>query len=403
MIVGCVLLVDLFAGGLAAAEALTIRVREGQSLRGLAQEHLGDPDMWAEILRANGLRSITDVRPGTELIIPAAEISAANKALGTALEKLQRATEQGARLFAAAEIEEGLRLYEEGVAERKARRWGEAARLAGRASLAAATALKLAAAKRDAAAEARLSDRAGWVEGRTPRDLVWSDRSLHAVLVEAEKVRTLSASSAQITFRDDSRLRLSANSEAVIQRMRVDPLSRREEARVSLVEGDFYALLNGKSERQTFEVEVPEAQTEVDSRNFWVRRDESGAKFTNYDDGTLNVAANGATVELGRNEGTLVRTGQAPSGKIGVLPAPDLRAPEDDGEAFGGQAELAWSPLPDATGYWLELAHDPGFARMAASRWGLKEGGFATGQLELGSYYWRVAALDKFGLPGERS
>ena len=94
-------------------------------------------------------------------------------------------------------------------------------------------------------------------------------------------------------FNDDSRLRLNANSQAVIQRMRTDPLSRTEEAKVSLVEGDFYALLSGKSDRTQVRGGVPEVEADVDSRNFWVRRDDSGSKFTNYDDGTLRVAANG--------------------------------------------------------------------------------------------------------------
>ncbi len=93
---------------------------------------------------------------------------------------------------------------------------------------------------------------------------MWSERPLNTVLIEEEKVRTLSRSTAQITFRDDSRLRLNANSQAVIQRMRVDPLSREEEAKVSLVEGDFYALLAGKSQRKSFELEVPEVETEIE-------------------------------------------------------------------------------------------------------------------------------------------
>ena len=109
---------------------------------------------------------------------------------------------------------------------------------------------------------------------------------MNAVLIEEEKVRTLSRSTAQITFRDDSRLRLNANSQALIQRMRVDPLSREEEAKVSLIEGDFYALLAGKSQRKNFELEVPEVETQIDPTNFWVRRDTSGSKFTNYDQRT---------------------------------------------------------------------------------------------------------------------
>ena len=87
---------------------------------------------------------------------------------------------------------------------------------------------------------------------------------MNAILIEEEKVRTLSRSTAQITFRDESRLRLNANSQALIQRMRVDPLSREEEAKVSLIEGDFYALLAGKSQRRNFELEVPEVQTQIE-------------------------------------------------------------------------------------------------------------------------------------------
>jgi hypothetical protein len=40
---------------------------------------------------------------------------------------------------------------------------------------------------------------------------------------------------------------------------------------------------------------------------------------------------------------------------------------------------------------------------MTFSRWGLPDGRDRSAPLEVGSYYWRVVALDKFGLPGERS
>jgi hypothetical protein len=402
VVLGVMLFSAMMIGGAVAADALKVRVQPGQSLRDIAQQQLGDPDLWTEILRANGLNSVTDVQPGMELTVPAAEIAAADRALRRALAALQQATEQGARLFAAPQIEHGLALYEEGAAKRKAGQWAEAAKAAGQAQLAAGEAMKLAAAGRDAVAEARLSDREGSVEGRKPQDLVWSDRERDAALIEEEKLRTLSRSSAQITFRDDSRLRLNANSQAVIRRMRTDPLSRTEEAKVSLVEGDFYALLSGKSDRKKFELMVPDVDTEVDSRNFWVRRDESGSKFTNYDDGALRVAANGSEVTLGRNEGTLVRNGRQPTDKVGILGAVALEAPADDSRTFSADATLRWAPVPDAKGYWLELAYDQGFQRMTMSRWGLKDTSFATGPLDIGTYYWRIAALDQFGLPGDR-
>lgn len=55
-------------------EGLTVGVEEGDTLRALAAEHLGDPDLWTEILRANDPSAITDVRPGLELQIPAGEV-----------------------------------------------------------------------------------------------------------------------------------------------------------------------------------------------------------------------------------------------------------------------------------------------------------------------------------------
>jgi hypothetical protein len=402
LIVAVILGLQATAAIAAGDELLTVRVKEGQSLRDLAKQYLGDPDLWTEILRANGL-ALGDVHPGTELKIPAGRIAAANQALEAALNTIQQATEQGARLFAATEIGQAIKLRDSALAMRKAGDWDAVVKISGAAKVAADAALKAALAQRDAAADALLSDRQGWVEGQRPQDLVWSDRELNAILTEDEKVRTLSRSTAQITFRDDSRLRLNPNSQAVIQRMRVDPLSREEEAKVSLVEGDFYALLAGKSQRKSFELQVPQVQTQIQSTNFWVRHDTSGSKFANYDDRALEVSARGQSVTLGRDQATLVRSGQAPSPKMDVLPAPALSAPGDDQVAFDARVKLSWASVPEAAGYWLEVAYDPGFARMTFSRWGLAAPGFQSEPLNVGAYYWRVAALDKFGLPGARS
>ena len=109
--------------------------------------------------------------------------------------------------------------------------------------------------QRDRSAEAVVSDVQGDVEGRPPSEPRWSDRAQNDVLVEFERLRTLSDSTTQITFRDLSRLRLNPNSNATIQRMRSDPLTSGEVTKVSLVEGDFYALLNQLSDMTQFEIE----------------------------------------------------------------------------------------------------------------------------------------------------
>ena len=78
---------------------LSIVFREGQTLRSVANEYLGDPNLWPEILRVNKLTSINQIQPGVKLKIPANEISLANTAIESALLMIQKATESVYQAF----------------------------------------------------------------------------------------------------------------------------------------------------------------------------------------------------------------------------------------------------------------------------------------------------------------
>ncbi len=244
-----------------------------------------------------------------------------------------------------------------------------------------------------------LTDVHGAVEGRTPAQTAWTGRGVSDVLIEFERVRTLSASTAQITFRDLSRLRLNPNSNATIQTMRSDPLTGGEMTKVNLVEGDFYALLNQLSDRTEFEIEVGGLATSTDSTDFWVQSDRTGARFANYDEAALQVGEGENALTLGQNEGAVV--GRDGSTQItGVLDRATLLLPDQGETVFGRSAELQWDGTPDAAGYWLEVATDPAFNEMQISEWGIRETTFEAVGLDQGRFYWRIAALDGFGLPG---
>ena len=386
-----------------AFAAITITYDSKTDLRTVAKTYLGDADLWPSILQASGASRVTDLTPGQNLIVPTTEVAAARSALDVSKTRIQDANSIGAQVFAFEEIDEAIKLHDKALGFQKAGDWGGTLELALAAEGYASRAYTLAESNRDKAAEARLSDRQGWVEGQRPEDLGWQERELNAVLIEEEKVRTLSRSTAQITFRDSGRLRLNANSHAVIQRMRVDPLRNREDAKVTLVEGDFYALLGGDSDRKTLEVDVPDVNAQIDSGDFWVRQDVSGAKFTNYDDRRVEIAARGDRVELGRNEGVVIRSGETPREKIELLKTPQLLLPADDGQVFNQTADLSWTAVDQAAGYWLELSRDSNFNEMVDSVSALAETSFTLESLDTGIYYWRISALDQFGLPGPRS
>ncbi|MEP3048951.1 MAG: FecR domain-containing protein [Roseibium sp.] len=392
-----------FASAFASNAQVEVAFKSGSDLRDIAQTYLGDADLWPEILKENGFLEFTDIQSGSILTIPIDAITAARSAIAASLTKIQKANEIGAQVFAFKQIDAAITQHDEALVAEKQGIWSQALAYAVEAGDLASDAYSLALVSRDQATEARLSDRQGWVEGKRPEELGWDDRELNATLIEEEKIRTLSRSTAQITFRDSGRLRLNANSHAVIQQMRVDPLKNRGNAKVSLVEGDFYALLGGSPGRKALKVDVPDVDAQIDSGDFWVSQDKAGAKFTNYDDDKVEIAARGSSLVLGRNEGIVIRSGTAPLGKVDLLPAPVLLEPASDELVFNSVAELVWEPVDDAAGYWLEVARDPNFNQMTESATGLPDAKFLLQKLDLGDHFWRVAALDQFGLPGTRS
>ncbi len=387
----------------AADDFLIVTIGSDETIRQVADRYLSDPDLWPEILKTSGIDSIADLKPGMELRVPVNEITSANKAILEALGQIQKANLAGAQIFAPEEIGRAVGLHEQALQKRLEREWIETRDLAIASYAEATTAIEKSEAQRDQSAEALVSDRKGAVEGQRPEDLSWRGLQLRSILIEEEKVRTLSDSTAQVTFRDASRLRLNSNSNAIIKEMHFDPLSRSEEAKVSLIEGDFYALLSGGDDRKKFSVEIPDVNAVIDSGNFWVSNDDEGAKFTNYDDKTVAVAANGETVTLGKNQGTVVDVGHTPHEKIDVLPPPAQLGPADEGVVYVETPELTWAPVDDSAGYWLEVAGDQNFDRIVENGFGIEGVVHKMAQLPVGEYFWRVSALDGFGLPGERS
>jgi len=375
---------------------------EGSTLRDVVADELSDPDLWPLVLKLSDIRSITDVRPGTVLAMPVQQVKVTDGALSRALEAIQAANAEGARLFAPSRIEAAIEHRDEAVIQRGSGEWRGAVTLADTATGFANEALQVSLAQRDRDAEALVTDVQGDVEGRSPQASKWTDRALNDVLVQAERVRTLSGSTTQITFRDLSRLRLNPNSNATIQRMRSDPLTGGEVTQIELVSGDFYALLNQLGDRTSFQIDAGGLQTQTDSTDFWIKTDETGARFANYDAAALVVGTGQNAVSLGENEGAVVNASGVAQ-VTEVLDRPALLGPADKAPVYGRSAQLSWVAKAESAGYWLEVAADAGFNNMRVSEWGIPTTGFEVAGLDQGRYHWRVAALDAFGLPGSWS
>ncbi len=388
--------------GLTAQAASEIEVQQGDSVRALAARHLGDAELWQELLSANGLESVVQVHAGMHLKLPPAEVLDTQRLLTETTGKIDEANRLRASVFASSEIARAIVMRDQALDEKRRRNWNQALSLVTRASQAADQAIAACRAKQDVVAEAQLTDRRGTVEQRTPGAVVWKAAELYGPLNEGDRLRTLADSSAEILFRDESRLRMDENSQLVIQQMRANLLENRQQAKVSLISGDLFAMLGGNQRRNSFDLEIPGVELAGDSQDFFVQRDEkSNARFANYQ-GQLEVAAKGGRVTLDQNEGVAVGN-QGLTDKRQLLARVEGLGPEDATVIYTQQLDLTWGAVEGAADYWLEVSSDPSFKAVVLRQRDLQRPSAKIEGLPQGLYYWRVVAVDKEGFPGIRS
>jgi len=387
---------------LGAAEMLTVTVRENQSLRDIAKEYLGNPNLWVDILRTNKLPSASDIKVGMSLKIPATALMRANRALRDALDIIDKATMAGARLFAPDIIADAIETRNRAIAKRNIGRYDLSYKLARESKEKAREALRICIANQNVPAEAIINYRKGTVQHRGTDVRIWNSAIINTILIEGVRVRTLSESYAGILFRDESRLRLEENSLALIQKMRSNKLANTEDSSITLLEGDLSAFLGGSRKGGNFRLKIPDIETKIRSSHFWVSRDKKATRFSNFD-GELEISTGDDKLVIRKNYGSVVGRKQKKLELQKLLPRIHLISPPTAADILDGRLVLEWEPVEKAHSYWLEIANDKSFNKVVFSKKTLTSKRYVQENAPQAVYYWRVAAVDKHGLPGTKS
>ncbi len=385
---------------------IIIEVKENQGIRDISKKYFDDPDRWEDILRANDLKSPDEIKPGMLLRIPAGVFFQAKRELEVSRRLIQKATISGAKIFAPTIIAKAIQLRDTALVKQKSGELRECINFAGLASTEGKKALKICISNQDVPAQAVVHDRKGDVHSRKPSDNLWKDVFRYDILHEGERIRTLSESSCDILFRNDSRLRLNENSQALIRKMRANMLEDTGETKVSLVKGDVFALLAAGKKNERFQLDIPGVETKVDSKYFWVGRDRHGTRFANYD-GKLEISSAGSKVVLKKNQGSVVLHNKKPTAPRELLASPRLLKPESGVEEFNVNIPLTWEEVSGAHYYLLEISHSVSFSAISYSK--ELKGAMAMFPKKLpdGSlrnlFYWRVTAVSSDKLRGQPS
>ena len=384
---------------LSAQQNITITVIENETIRKIANKYLNDSNLWEDILRANKLSSPADIKPGTKLFIPVALIKENQESLNNAYAAINEASKAGAKLFAGDLISKASNLYEDAIKKRKEGEIEESTKLAKSAKDSADKAIIESQSNSKISGTALLSFKRGNVENRKPTELIWNEAELYAKLFEHYRTRTLSNSYAEISFKDLSKIRLYENSQAVIQSSRVDLLKNQKKATVNLEKGEAYALLLGNGKKKDFNFNIPGLDTKINSKLFWVQKENKETKIANYN-GEIEVTAKDSMVVIGENEGSVVPDGGAPSEPKSLLPAPGLRFPELEKTFYVSSVNFDWDEIQGAAKYSFNISSERNFDNLIESNNELKSTEYELSNLKPGIYYWRVAAIDEIGFPG---
>ncbi len=387
---------------LEATEMLKVTVQEDQSLRSIAEKYLGNPNLWIDILRANNLASAADIKAGMSLKIPVAAMTRTTKALQDALETIDKATMAGARLFAPEIIASAIEKYNQAIDKRKTGHYDLSYRIANESKKKAKKAFNISIANQNVPAQAIINYRKGTVQRREVKSRLWNNASVNTILMEMDRVRTLSESYAGVLFRDEKRLRLEENSLALIQKMRSNKLKNTEDLSIRLLEGDLSVFFGGGKSGSNFRLEIPGIETKINSSRFWVSHDDKATRFSNFD-GELEISIGKDSLVIGKNQGSVVKRNQKKLKLNNLLPKTNLISPPASATVLGDRLVLEWEPVKGAHRYWVEISNDKMFDRIVYSKKTFTSTRYICENVPNDIYYWRVSAVDENGLPSPKS
>jgi hypothetical protein len=261
--------------------------------------------------------------------------------------------------------------------------------------------------------EARFYRVSGEVKVKQAGSLLWDPADPEAALRVGDAIKTSSRGSAQIIYFDGSITTVKPGSLVEITALSTDPRTRQVRVSESLKVGVVHAAASGSSAEGSFhevttDNTVSRAATSQPA-DFEVAFDAS-AKATKVSvyEGEASLSSGEKSVILQAAERMEV-SGEGDFGRREeILPSPRALAPGDhkiflteDGKQ--SETRLVWSEVPGARSYRLQVGRDNLMSDLAHDQSQRNGTQVALNDLEEGSWFWRVAAVDGKGEVGRFS
>jgi hypothetical protein len=258
---------------------------------------------------------------------------------------------------------------------------------------------------------ARFTTIEGSVKVKPVGQFEWYNADRSTVLRKSDLVRTGPGSAAEITFFDGTVVHVRPDSLITIEETSEDPSTKRRKVAWHISSGEVqFNAPRPNAAGSEREISTPTLRTTTrEAAAGGVAVQESGESNIKLYTGTATVATKtGETVQLAPNTQLKVDAAGKAEPVHNLPQVPVLLAPQHQAEiTYQDPARattlLLWKPVPGATAYHVMLDYNAYFNRPLVDRAGISEPSVEVRGLDVGKYYWRVAAVDKDGAEGSFS
>lgn len=392
------MLLQYFSLNAQTKDNIRVTITNQTDVRKLARDYFSDPDLWTYILKYNNIKDLSSVQSPVEVTIPQKKVKDLLELFDDASRSIQDAVKAGAKILSPDLLEKSSGNYYDALKAKNSLDFDASHDYLIEAVKLAKKAYNQTMEIREKTLDAVISYKKGTVQKMFPSVLNWENAQLYDNLKENDWARTLSLSLANITFNDLSQIKLYENSEAEIQISRVDVIGNNTDTKIKLEKGNAYAMLLN-SPKKKFDLDIPGVRTKINSKYFWIEKNNANAKLANYN-GEITLGVKDSSVIVKKNQGSVIPNGGYPSKPRKLIPPPELIYPEDFSSVTGNNVKFNWQNAPGVPDYSMEISTTGTFKIVDKSYNKNTGSSLEISGLKPGVYYWHVCSVDSLGLPG---
>jgi hypothetical protein len=240
------------------------------------------------------------------------------------------------------------------------------------------------------------------VKTRRGTSVMWGNARRGMKLHNLDAIQTMDRSAASITFLNQGRLDLGSNTHIIIRSNDSDIFSTDRRSSLLMVDGELRGrLVSSTGKPIQFEVELPGGSTEIATSGegeaaFRIRVNEDSTVAVVVDEGSARVMSQGDTVTVRSSQFTTIGSTSSPA-KPETLADPVRVVGPAPGKVFdfrnvSPEVDFEWTAGPSFSGYRVLIARDDRFGEVIYDEV-LSGSRMTHGNLETGTYYWRVYGI----------